>query len=214
MKRLEYDPIPIEVPIAGHLYRIYHPANRESLRAQHPTWWWMYTWAAGILLSLELAKLDKKKTILDIGCGLGLASVVASRLGHTITCTDVIEETEWFVELTASSSETKAPLWLPVSEVVEKFDMIMFSDILYANFRDLTPFFQYMIDRLAAGGEILCIEQQRPEFLKPAFSVLSQLGLQIVSEEKMTRPQFTDSPIEFENTEYVKYIIKKNITEN
>lgn len=207
---LPIDPTPIAVPVANHPFRVYHPTNRESLRTQHPTWWWMYTWASGILLSWELEKLTEQKTILEVGCGLGLASVVASYLGHDITCTDVVEETEYYVGLTARSSATKIPKWKSVSDVTGTFDMIMLSDVLYTNFKTPVPLFEYMTERLSIDGEIWCVEPYRPEILTPALSVLSEMGLELVHEEMLSYPRFSDGP--WETDQYVKMIIRRTVS--
>ena len=204
---LPFDPTSNVISVMNHRFPIHHPANRELLRAQHSTWWWMYTWASGILLAQELAELTEQTTILEIGCGLGLASAVASRLGHTITCTDIVEETEWYVNLTAQSSETTAPVWKKVSDIGGTFNMIIFSDVLYANFRNPMPFLEMLLTHLAPNGTILCVEPHRPEVLSQVLPLLGEVGLEVVSSTYLYRPIGSDGP--WEEYAYVKLQIQR-----
>jgi predicted nicotinamide N-methyase len=186
---------------------VYLPLNREQLRTDHPTWWWMYTWGAGILLSHEIMQFPQPKQILEIGCGLGLASTVASKLGHDISCTDLVEETEWYVNQTAQLAGTNVPTWKLPTDVSGTFEMIMFSDVLYAHFKNPIPFLESLITHLAPDGTILCVEPHRPEVLTPVLDVLPAVGLEVVSSTYLDRPIGSDGP--WEETTYVKLQIQR-----
>lgn len=207
MITLEYNPTPIAIPAGGYSFRVYHPLGRETLLKDHPTWWWMYSWSSGILLSWELAKLSQPKKILEVGCGLGLASIVASKLGHDITCTDVVEETEWYVSHNAQSSAAKLPTWKPPTQITDTFELVMFSDVMYANFRNPVPFVEYITQRVADGGEILCVEPNREVVTTPVLATLEQYGWKVIEQSILPYTHLSDAPWETNN--YVQMRIQK-----
>lgn len=76
--------------------------------------------------------------ILELGCGLALPSMVASRNGAKCLAVDVHPDVEWFVQKNASVNgvadriEYRRLDWRH-DDLAEKFDLIMGSDILYEN---------------------------------------------------------------------------------
>jgi predicted nicotinamide N-methyase len=199
MITLDFDPTPVAISAGGYPFRAYHPLNRELLLKAYPTWWWMYSWSCGIVLSWELAKLSHPKKILEVGCGLGLASVVASKLGHHITCTDVVEETEWYVGHNARSSTAKIPMWKPTNQITDTFEMVMFSDVMYANFRNPIPFVEYITERVDPDGEILCVEHNTKSVLTPVLATMEQYGWKVIEQSIVPRTQLSDAPWETDN---------------
>lgn len=206
---LDYEPTPIAIPIGGIPFRIFHPLNREELRAQHPDWWWMYSWSSGILLSLEIVKLPEPKTILEIGCGLGLASLVASKFGHNITCTDLVEETEWYVGHNARSSATKVPRWKKPIDIDGKFDLIIFSDVLYGNYKAPEYLLTMLSTLLSDDGEILCVEPNTLPILDTFTTLLDTIGMYVVEQDVLNKPFFGDAPPMCEENQFVKLRIRR-----
>lgn len=105
-------------------------------------------WPSGLQLAIKIAKkpVDPKQRILEIGCGLGLASLTAHRLGGNVTASDrhplakqflnknLINNKlpkmqyrygQWGCDKEVSLVDTGAPV------LSERYDLIMGSDLLY-----------------------------------------------------------------------------------
>lgn len=215
MIALPFDPTPsLTIPIGGYPFVIYHPLNREELHQRHPDWWWMWCWSSGILLAMDIPKLKGNLRILELGCGLGLASVVAAKLGHDVTCTDVVEETQWYVGHTARSAGSKIPKWTTIENITGLFDHIMFSDILYTSFRNdkkMDALIDFMESHLAPNGEIYFVESNTPLIFGTFLSRLERVGLQVVSQEIVARPAIAVAPTQYEEPTYIKVLIRRNV---
>jgi len=95
-------------------------------------------WPAGEALALFLAEhpqLIKNKSVLEIGCGVGLPSLVASHLGARVLATDFHPDVEEFFLRNCRHSvvhcEYKKLNWRDSSVDEKLFDVVMGSDILY-----------------------------------------------------------------------------------
>lgn len=82
----------------------------------------------------ENASLVKNKTVLELGCGLGLPSLVASHLGGQVLATDFHPDVEeYFLRNCRHSSvecEYQRLNWRE-ENVSQKFDVVIGSDVLY-----------------------------------------------------------------------------------
>jgi predicted nicotinamide N-methyase len=82
----------------------------------------------------ENPKLIKNKTVLELGCGLGLPSLVASHLGGNVLATDFHPDVEeYFLRNCRHSSVSCSYQRLNWREenVGKKFDVVIGSDVLY-----------------------------------------------------------------------------------
>ena len=93
-------------------------------------------WPASVALAHYLADhpaLVKNKTILELGCGLGLPSLVASHLGGKVLATDYHPDVEeYFLRNCRHSSvscDYKRLNWR--EEALHEFDVVIGSDVLY-----------------------------------------------------------------------------------
>jgi predicted nicotinamide N-methyase len=93
-------------------------------------------WPASEALSFYLAEhpeLVRHKTVLELGCGLGLPSLVASHLGGVVTATDYHPDVEEYFKRNCRHStvdcDYKRLNWR--EEALEKFDVVIGSDVLY-----------------------------------------------------------------------------------
>lgn len=105
-------------------------------------------WPSGVQLAIKIAKkpVDPKQRILEIGCGLAVASLVAHRLGGNVTASDrhpmanhflnknllknklseiTYKYGQWGREEPVSIDDTGAPI------LSKRYDLIMGSDLLY-----------------------------------------------------------------------------------
>lgn len=94
-------------------------------------------WPAGRLLAEAMSEHNVAgKRILELGCGLGLASLVLQRRGADITASDMHPLTEVFLAYNAALNDLPAiryrPLqWDGTENTLGRFDIIIGSDILY-----------------------------------------------------------------------------------
>ncbi|NVK21531.1 MAG: methyltransferase domain-containing protein [Kangiellaceae bacterium] len=94
-------------------------------------------WASGEVLARLMARQDiVGKRILEVGCGLGLASLVLNERSADITATDYHPEVEAFLKINVSlNSGDEIPFkqsdWHDLDTGLGKFDLVIGSDLLY-----------------------------------------------------------------------------------
>ena len=87
-KQYETDVSPLAV--GDHRFKFFVPKSldpfldKEDVFKEFPLW--SKIWEASIVLANHLAAMpvDPKKHLLEIGCGIGVAGIVASRCGHRV----------------------------------------------------------------------------------------------------------------------------------
>jgi predicted nicotinamide N-methyase len=94
-------------------------------------------WPAGLALADEMTRFDVAgKSILEVGCGLGLSSLVLQRRGADVTATDHHPLAEEFLRFNAALNDL-APItfqrasWAGANPDLGRFDLIIGSDLLY-----------------------------------------------------------------------------------
>nr|WP_255681914.1 methyltransferase domain-containing protein [Luteimonas sp. BDR2-5] len=94
-------------------------------------------WPSGRLLAQAMDKADiAGKRILEIGCGIGLASLVLQRRGADVVASDMHPLAESFLAYNAALNALPAVhyrqmRWDQPLEALGDFDMIIASDVLY-----------------------------------------------------------------------------------
>jgi len=137
-----------QVPIAGHTYHLRvltdkqqfsdpdgHGARLGISSAQ----WCLFgqLWPAGRLLAQAMQRFDiEGKRVLELGCGIGLASLVLQRRGADIVASDIHPLAEPFLAYNAALNELPAVhyrqlRWDVALASLGRFDLIIASDVLY-----------------------------------------------------------------------------------
>ena len=94
-------------------------------------------WASGEVLAHHMSDYEiKGKRILEVGCGIALASLVLNERNADITATDYHSETESFLaENVRINCGTPIPFqrtgWADNKSTLGRFDLIIGSDLLY-----------------------------------------------------------------------------------
>lgn len=94
-------------------------------------------WASGIVLAQQMLNFDVSgKRVLEVGCGIGLASLVLNRRLANITATDYHPEVEAFLKINAQLNDGLAinfvrTGWADADSGLGLFDVIIGSDLLY-----------------------------------------------------------------------------------
>jgi predicted nicotinamide N-methyase len=129
--------------------------------------YWAELWPSAVGLATHLIKypsLIKGKTVLEIGAGLGLPSLVAAPLGATVTATDYLPDAVDFAEKNAALNKItninfKTFDWRK-AEGYQRFDVLLASDVAYerSQFEHLQHAFTHLVK---PGGLILLSEPNR-----------------------------------------------------
>lgn len=94
-------------------------------------------WPSGQVLAHHLFQADvKDKRILEVGCGIGLTSILLNHLQADITATDYHPQAEGFMQRNASlNNDPQVPFvrtgWADPVTDLGVFDLIIGSDLLY-----------------------------------------------------------------------------------
>jgi predicted nicotinamide N-methyase len=146
--------------------------RRDKLKGQQrpgeelslPYWAELWESAVGVgqFLAAHRASLPHR-SVLDLGCGMGLAGTVAAALGWSVTLADLERAALLFARLNTEPWRARARVrrldWR-VDQLDEKFDLILGADVLYdrAQWEHLDRFWQ---QHLNDEGEILLGEPGR-----------------------------------------------------
>jgi predicted nicotinamide N-methyase len=94
-------------------------------------------WPAGLVLAEEMAELPiTGRRILELGCGLGLSSLVLQRRGADITASDHHPLAGEFLAANAQLNDLPPPVfriaqWSGAHPELGRFDLIIGADVLY-----------------------------------------------------------------------------------
>ncbi len=132
----------IELP--GGELRVMQPAEAAKIPDDGPVEWapvspyWAVLWRSGVALAHELGERDLTGLrVVELGCGLGVASLAAARGGATVLATDVDDEALAVVGLSAEANglsvETAIVDWGRPEDLVARapFDLVVAGDVLY-----------------------------------------------------------------------------------
>jgi predicted nicotinamide N-methyase len=132
------------IDIGGARFVLERPAEPESLIDEGAFAddeflpYWAERWPSGIALAAHLAAYDLRGTrVLEIGCGLGLPSLVAARLGADVVATDWSPDAIALLERNASRNGlrvTAVPAdWRDTDAIgsLGPFDLVVAADVLY-----------------------------------------------------------------------------------
>ena len=136
------------VPIGGHGYRIRalsdkqqfaDPSGAAERAGISSSLWSLFgqVWPAGRVLAEAMSTFDVAgKRILELGCGLGLSSLVLQRRGADVVASDHHPLAEEFLAHNAALNDLPAISyhdlpWAVPDAGLGRFDLIIGSDILY-----------------------------------------------------------------------------------
>jgi predicted nicotinamide N-methyase len=135
------------------------PALLDAERAAgHEPPFWAVTWPAGEALARVVAghRLDGRR-VLDLGCGLGLASVVAARAGADVLAVDVSGDGVTFAAenfaLNGIVADAAVSSWTDAALAeTGPFDLVLGGDVLYSR-PAATALLDALGALLAGGGQ-------------------------------------------------------------
>lgn len=167
--------------LPGGDLRVLQPSEAADLPDDGPVEWaplvpyWSVLWRSGVALGRELAAgppLDGQHVV-ELGCGLGVPSLVAARAGARVLATDGDEEALEMVERNARENGLGVATALVEWDVGDQlaarapFDLVLAADVLYE--RTSVALLLELLPRL--GRDVLLADPGRPaasEFLEQA----------------------------------------------
>lgn len=185
------------VRIAGHDYRIRALSDRQQFadpdgHAERlgisSAQWCLFgqVWPSGRLLAETMGGFDiAGKRILEIGCGLGLASLVLQRRGADIVASDLHPLAEPFLAYNAALNALPAVVyrqlrWDVPLPALGQFDLVIGSDVLYE--RDhAAQLAALLLRHTHAGSEVLITDPGRGNSA-PFTRALAMQGFDVTEE--------------------------------
>jgi len=138
-------------------------------------------WPAAEALSIYLnqnPQLIKRKTILELGCGLGYPSLVATHLGAKVLATDFHPDVEEYFQRNCRHSNMTCDYqrlnWREDKKDIGLFDIVMGSDVLYES-KHASEVVKGLIRFLKPDGKILLSDPGR-NYLQPFLEAMKLQG--------------------------------------
>lgn len=149
------------------------PRDWEQLRheeggAGRPVPYWARPWPSGLALAaaLDAEPVARGARVLELGCGLGIPSVVAARAGAAVLATDGAPDAVAFAAHTLALNEVVAEVavvdWARQGEALVArgpFDVLLAADVLYTRANVETAL--RLWPRLLADGGVLRLADPR-----------------------------------------------------
>ncbi|MBT8764132.1 methyltransferase domain-containing protein [Desulfohalobiaceae bacterium Ax17] len=182
----------IKLNVARQKWLLKRPADLETLWTEMDELdqderipYWVEVWPASKLLGEWLIKNKQNirgKLCLDLGCGLGLTSLIASKLQAKVIALDYAWQALYFGRQNSLLNDVCSPLWVQMDWRTpgfkeKSFDYILGSDVFYER-RFFEPI-STLFDRfLAPGGKIWLGDPERT-VSKDVWTRLKSLGWQV-----------------------------------
>jgi predicted nicotinamide N-methyase len=138
-----FDIARLEVEIAGRRFTIIRPRSADDLISDEDfnrderLPYWADIWPSSIALAERLVgESGQGRRLLELGCGIGLVSVVAASRGFDVTATDYYADALQFTRLNAAQNGERPPVarlvdWRDFPADPGRFDVVVASDVLY-----------------------------------------------------------------------------------
>ena len=145
-------------------------------------------WKSEELLSqLMLEEEVGAKRVLEIGCGIALASMVLKRRGLDITATDLNPYAARLLNYNSSLNQLEdikfdQAGWHDDESTLGKFDLIVGSDLLYDH-HNLSPLLQFINDHINPEGQVVLVDPGRGLSRKFA-RLLSEFGFNATVQDR------------------------------
>jgi predicted nicotinamide N-methyase len=134
-----------EVPVGDHIVTLVKPRNPDDLITEadyvrdERLPYWADLWPSSIALAGHLVReRGNGRTLLELGCGLGLVTAAAMLAGYDVLATDYYDDALLFAAENARRAVGRAPAvrmvnWRDLPDDLGSFQRIVATDVLYEN---------------------------------------------------------------------------------
>jgi ETFB lysine methyltransferase len=185
-----------DATVDDHIFSILKPANSDDLIREEDFVrderlpYWADVWPSSLVLASKLLELEGRgQNALELGCGVGLSTLAATKAGFNVLSTDYYEDAldvtraNVFRNL-GSFARTRLVDWRHLPDDLGEFELVFASDVLYEKeYAELLPIILGRV--LTPGGLALIADPGR--VAAPVF-VESCARVGLVIREKETRP--------------------------
>ena len=138
-----FAPVERVIDVCGEPFRIWQPPDLEALidiaafERDERIPYWANVWESAIVLAEELCSAaGEGRTLLELGCGIGLPAIVAARRGFAATASDYEEDALEGVRFNADANgapglRTLLLDWRNLPADLGTFDRVVAADVLY-----------------------------------------------------------------------------------
>jgi predicted nicotinamide N-methyase len=138
-----FDVVTSRVDIDGEQFAIVHPRDAESLideaafNRDERLPYWADLWPSSVALARAVgAMAGEGRTLLELGCGVGLVAAAALKAGFDVTASDYYDEALAFARLNGLRNAGREPTtmildWRHLPTAIPAFDMVVGADVLY-----------------------------------------------------------------------------------
>jgi ETFB lysine methyltransferase len=133
----------VSVDVAGQSVSILKPRNSDDLISEadyvrdERLPYWADVWPSSVILATRMTNdAGSGRSLLELGCGLGIVSVAAMRAGFDVLATDYYEDALRFTRANAWRNLRREPAtrmvdWRQRPSDLGTFDVIVAADVLY-----------------------------------------------------------------------------------
>lgn len=199
-----FAPVERLIDVRGTPYRFWCPPDidalidEEAFAADERIPYWANVWESAIVLAEDLTGLEPDgRSLLELGCGLGLPAIVAARRGFRATASDyeeaALEGVRYNADRNGAADLAVALLdWRRLPDELGRFDLVVAADVLYEK-HHAVALAAVIARTLAAGGTALVADPGRARAveLEPACHAC---GLEIKKQPARRPLGATDGP--------------------
>lgn len=168
LETISIDGISLDIASLANKNQFYDP-NKEAEKLGISDSMWPISglvWPSGIVLANVINRLDlSKSSVLEVGCGIGIASLIAASKNIDITASDYHPLVKTLLSLNAKENNLDDVKYIhgnwhhPISNH-GKFDLIIGSDLLYetGNAEILSAYINF---HLASEGSVILVDPGR-----------------------------------------------------
>ena len=186
------------VEINGEQFAIMHPKDAESLideaafKHDERLPYWADLWPSSVALAQAVRSMaGEGRTLLELGCGVGLVAVAALRAGFDVTVSDYYDDALAFARMNGVANASREPKtmildWRHLPNAIPAFDVVAAADVLYERtYGEVVA--RAIATTLARDGRALIADPGRvgsPMF----FEALRDVGLRHIGATVVTVP--------------------------
>lgn len=138
-----FDVVTSHVDIHGERFSIVHPRDAESLideaafNRDERLPYWADLWPSAVALARAVRGMHGDgRTLLELGCGVGLVAAAALKSGFEVTASDYYDEALAFARLNGMTNAGREPRtmildWRHLPTAIPAFDLVVGADVLY-----------------------------------------------------------------------------------